>query len=104
MRVIGDFLLLFRVIMASSSTSTESLKEQGHSVSYAEGLPVAQGAVSVPYQLTSPPIRQGPDIWGCAQKEQQLEHITYKVGPRDICLLAASSTALIFIKHHGISL
>ena len=88
MRIIGGFLLLVRVITAASS-STASLKEQECGVAYAQG----------PYQFhissTSPPICH------CAQKEQQLEHVTYKVGPRDICLLATSTH---LYKHHGISL
>jgi hypothetical protein len=80
---------LFRVITTAASTSTASFEGQECSVTYAQGL--AQGRYQFHIGSTSPPMCQGPENCRCAQKEQQLGHVTYKICPCDICLLVTST-------------
>lgn len=89
MRIIGGFLLFFRVITTAASTSTASLRGLECSVTYAQGL--AQDRYQFNIGSTSPPMFQGPDICRCVQKEQQLGHVTYKICPCNICLLVTST-------------
>ena len=82
---------LFRVITTAASTSATSFKGQECSVTYAQGLQVAQDRYQFHFGSTSPPMCQGPDICRCAQKEQQLGQVTYKICLCNICLLVTST-------------